>query len=158
MAPASEPTQVSATASLLPNVEVLVPSPAVEVQGPPPTTEVAESYSVRVALTAEEMMELATCRYIDFPGVGVIDLEVPQLLEKGYEVAAERMFNEPTIMEMIASVSKALQEYERAGGFASAVATDAEDVALAAHAARVEPTLDASVPPQVNEGRKASPP
>jgi hypothetical protein len=55
MAPASEPTQVSATASLLPNVEVLVPSPAVEVQGPPPTTEVAESYSVRVALTVEGM-------------------------------------------------------------------------------------------------------
>jgi hypothetical protein len=57
-------------------------------------------------------MELATCRYIDFPGVRVIDLEAPQLPEKVYEVVAERMFNEPTIMEMITSVSKALQEYK----------------------------------------------
>jgi hypothetical protein len=51
-------------------VEVSVPSPTVEVQGPPPTADVAESFSAQVALTAEEMMELATCRYIDFLGVG----------------------------------------------------------------------------------------
>jgi hypothetical protein len=69
---------------------------------------VAESSSARVALTAEEMMELATCRYIDFPGVGVIDLEAPQLPDKVYKVVAERMFNEPMIMEMIASVLKAV--------------------------------------------------
>jgi hypothetical protein len=69
---------------------------------------VAETSSARAALTAEEVMELATCRYIDFPGVGVIDLEVPQLPEKVFEVAAEQMFNEPTIMETIALVSKAL--------------------------------------------------
>jgi hypothetical protein len=51
----------------------------------------------------EDMMELATCRYIDFPDVGVVP-----------EVATEWMFVEPTIMETIASVSKALHEYERA--------------------------------------------
>jgi hypothetical protein len=124
---ASESAQVEVMASLLPAVEVPVPSPAVEVPGPSPSTEVAETSSSRVALTAEEVMELATCRYIDFPGVGVIDLEVPQLPEKVYEVAAERMFNEPTIMEMIASVSKALQEYEGVGGFTPAVAEDATD-------------------------------
>jgi hypothetical protein len=28
------------------------------------------------------MMDLETCRYIDFPSVGVIDLEAPQLPEK----------------------------------------------------------------------------
>jgi hypothetical protein len=82
------------------------------------------------------MMKLVTCRYIDFPGVGVVDLEVPQLPKKVYEVAAERMFNEPTIMETIVLVSKALQEYERTGDFASAAATDAEDAALAAPADR----------------------
>jgi hypothetical protein len=158
VATALEPAQVPVTASLLPAVEVPVPSPAVEVQGPPPTAEVVESSSVRVFLTVEEMMDLETCRYIDFPGVGVIDLEVPQLPEKEYEVAAEWRSNEPTIMETIASVSKALQEYERAGGFASAAATDAEDVALTAPAARVEPTEDASAPLHVDEGREASPP
>jgi hypothetical protein len=82
---------------------------------------VAETSSAQDALTAEEVMELATCRYIDFPGIRVMDLEAPQLLEKVFKVAAERMFNEPTIMETIASVSKALEEYERTGGFAPAV-------------------------------------
>jgi hypothetical protein len=101
---------------------------------------------------------METCRYIDFPGVGVIDLKAPQLPEKVYEVAAERMFNEPTIMETIASISKAMQEYERVGGFAPAVAADTEDVALAAPAAHVEPIADVFLPPQVDEGQEASPP
>jgi hypothetical protein len=74
---ASEPAQVMATASLLPAVEMPEPSPAAEVPGPPPTAEVVETSSARVALTTEEVMELATCRYIDFPGVGVIDLDAP---------------------------------------------------------------------------------
>jgi hypothetical protein len=106
----------------------------------------------------EEMMDLEMGRYIDFPGVGVIDLEAPQLLDKEYEVAAERTSNEPTIMETIVSVLKALQEYERSCDFTSVAATDAEDAALAALAAHVEPTEDASVPPQVNEGREVLPP
>jgi hypothetical protein len=61
-------------------------------------------------------------------------------------------------METITTVSKALQEYERASSFTSATATDAEDVALVAPAARVEPTKDAFAPPHVDEGREASPP
>jgi hypothetical protein len=61
-------------------------------------------------------------------------------------------------METITSVSKALQEYEHAGSFASAAAADAEDVALAAPAAREEPRADASAQPHVDEGREASPP
>jgi hypothetical protein len=89
-------------------VEVSVSSPTVEVTGPSPTTEVAETSSALVALTAEEVMELATCRYINLPSVRVIDLEAPQLSEKVYEVAVEWMFNEPMIMETIASVSMAL--------------------------------------------------
>jgi hypothetical protein len=96
--PVWEPAQVTVTTSLLPAAEMPVPSPVVEVQDPPSTVEVAESSSAPVALTTEEVMELATCPYIDFPSVGVIDLEVPQLPEKVYEVAAERMFNEPMIM------------------------------------------------------------
>jgi hypothetical protein len=144
--------------SLLPAVEVSVPPSAVEAQGPPPTAEVTETSSARISLTVEEMMDLETCRYIDFPSVGVIDLEAPQLPEKEYEVAAERRSNEPTIMETITSVLKVLQEYERIGGFSSAAAADAEDVALATLAARVEPTEDASTPPLVDEGREPSPP
>jgi hypothetical protein len=61
------------------------------------TTEVAESSSAQDALTVEEVMELVTCWYIYFPGVGVIDLEAPQLPERVLEVATERMFTEPSI-------------------------------------------------------------
>jgi hypothetical protein len=104
------------------------------------------------------MMDLETCRYIDFPEVGVIDLEVPQPLEKEYKVAAERRSNEPTIMDMITSVSKALQEYEHAGGFTSATGTGVEDAALAALAACVKPTEDASALPHVDESREVPSP
>jgi hypothetical protein len=54
------------------------------------------------------MMDLETCRYIDHHSVGVIDLIANQLPEKEYEVAAEWRSNEPTIMEMIVLVLKAL--------------------------------------------------
>jgi hypothetical protein len=60
------------------------------------------------AVTVEEVMELATSQYIDFPGIGVINLEAPQLPEKVLDVATERMFAEPSIMEMMVSVSQAL--------------------------------------------------
>jgi hypothetical protein len=74
---ALESAQVSAATSHLPAVEVPMPHMTIEVQGPPPTSEVAESSSTRVSLTVEEMMDLETCRYIDLPGVEVIDLEAP---------------------------------------------------------------------------------
>jgi hypothetical protein len=156
--PALESAPVPAAMSLLPAVEVTVPPPAVEVQGPPPTAEVTESSSARVSLTVEEMMDLEMCQYIDFLGVGVIDLEEPHLLEKEHAVAVEQRSNELTIMETITSVSKVLQEYERVGGFSSAAAIDAEGVALAAPAAREETTEDASAPPHVDEDREVSPP
>jgi hypothetical protein len=143
-------------AGSLPVVGVSEPSPVVGVSGPPLTAEVTASSLARVTLTVEEMMELVTCRYIDFLGVGVIDLEAPQLLEKVYEVAAERMFKEPTIMETIASVSKALQEYEHAGGFAPAIATKMADEALETPVAHIEPTTDVSAPLLADEGRETS--
>jgi hypothetical protein len=62
MAPVTEPAQVLVTASLLSAVEVPVPSPEVEVQGPPLTAEVAKSSSARVSLTTEEVMDLVTSR------------------------------------------------------------------------------------------------
>jgi hypothetical protein len=154
MAPASELAQVTPTAGLCPAVEVSEPSPAVGVSGPPLTAEVAETSSARDALTAKEVGELVTCRYIDFPDIWVIDLEAPQLPEKMLEVAMKQMFNEPTIMETIASVSNALQEYERVGGFAPAVVADAADAAL--EAPTVEPTVDASAPLPAVESQETS--
>jgi hypothetical protein len=154
-----ESAQVPAVTSHLLAVEVPVPPPMMGVRGPPPTAEVAESSSTQVSLTVEEMMDLETSRYFDLLGVRVIDLEAPQLPEKEYDVAAaERRSNEPTIMDTIASVSKALQEYECAGGFAPATTEDTEDVTPAAPVARVELKEDTTVPPHADEGREASPP
>jgi hypothetical protein len=156
MTPAPEPTPaVAATDSLL-AAEVPEPSFVAEVPGPLVAAEVAESSSARDAITVEELMELATCWYIDFLDVEVIDLEAPQLPEKVLEVATERMFSEPSIMDTITSVLKALQEYERVGGFAPAVAVGATDAALEAPATNMEPTADASVLPPAGESREAS--
>jgi hypothetical protein len=156
MAPALEPAPVMSAAGPPPAVVVSESSPTVEVLGPSPTAEVAETSSAQGAITIVEVMELATCRYIDFPSVGVIDLEVPQLLEKLLEVVTERIFAELTIMETIASVSKALQKYERAGGFASATMADTADAALEAPATGMGPAADASAPPPTSESQEAS--
>jgi hypothetical protein len=93
---------------------------------------------------------------MDFPSVGIIDLEAPQLPEKVLEVATERMFSKLSIMETIASVTKVLHEYERASGFVPAVALEETNEALEAPMASMEPTADASVPPPASENRGAS--
>jgi hypothetical protein len=156
MTPAPEPTRAVVVTDSLPAAEVPEPSPVAKVPGPLAAAEVAESSSARDAITVEEVMELATCWYIDFPGVGIIDLEAPQLPDKVLEVAMEGMFSEPSIMETIALVSKALHEYERAGGFAPAIAVEATNAALETPAAGMEPTADASALPLASESRDAS--
>jgi hypothetical protein len=142
----SEPTSAVVTADPFPVVEVPEPSPAAEVPGPSLTTEAAETYSVMGAVTVEEVMELAMCRYIDFPGVGVIDLKAPQLLEKVLDVATERMFAEPSIMETIASVSQALEQYEPTSGFARSAVPKAAETVPEESAAGTESVADASAP------------
>jgi hypothetical protein len=81
-------------------------------------------------MTAEEALELATCRYVDFPGIRVVDLDAPELPsndEEMLEVARERMFAEPSHLETIASVSWVLHQYERTGGFAPPAASEAAE-------------------------------
>jgi hypothetical protein len=97
-------------------------------------------------------MELATCRYIDFPSIGVIDLEATHLPEKVLDVETKRMFAEPSIMEMIASVSKALHEHKLAGGFALPAASEAVPEGSAAG---TESSADAPTPPPTSERREA---
>jgi hypothetical protein len=87
------------------------------------------------------MMDLETSRYFDFPSVEVIDLEAPQLPEKEYDaMAVERRSNEPTIMETIASFSKAWQEYERA------VLTDKRRIPLRSASVRTPHLLHHGIP------------
>jgi hypothetical protein len=64
-------------------------------------------------------MDMAACQYVDFPGIGTIDLDTPELPGNDRELleaATERMFTEPTILETIASVASVLCQYESAGG------------------------------------------
>jgi hypothetical protein len=110
-----------------PAAEVAGPSPTAEVPEPSPATGAVETSSAAGAVTVEEIMELETSRYIDLPGVGIVDLDAPELPSKVLEVATERMFAEPTIMETITSVSQALHRYERAGGFAPSAALEAAE-------------------------------
>jgi hypothetical protein len=155
MTPAPEPTPAVAATDSHPATEVLDPSPVAEA-GPFATTEAAETSSAWGTVTVEEVMELATCRYIDYPGVGIIDLEAPKLPKKVLEVATERLFAEPSIMETITSMSKAQHEYERAGGFAPSAAAEAAETALEAPTACTESAAGASAPPPTSEDRVAS--
>jgi hypothetical protein len=54
------------------------------------------------------------------------------------------MSNMPTIRETLASVSKALQEYESNGGFSSAAGAEVVDAALVAPVGLAEPMVGAS--------------
>jgi hypothetical protein len=110
------------------------------------------------AITVEEVMEQATRRYIDFPGVGIIDLDAPEIPGKVLKVATEQMFAETTILETIASVSRALHQYEHAGGFAPSVASEVVGPILGDSAAGTESVAPMSAPPSTNEGQEASSP
>jgi hypothetical protein len=70
-------------------------------------------------VTVKEVMELVTCQYINFLGIGIVDLDTPELPNNYWEmleVATERMFVEPSILETIALVTLVLHQYERVGG------------------------------------------
>jgi hypothetical protein len=150
--------QAAVATSSLPAAKMPGPSPVAEASSPPPTAEVAETSSDQITLTAKEVMELATCRYIDFPDVGVIDLEGPQYSEKGYKAVEEWMSNAPMITETLASVSKALQEYESTGGFSSAAGAEAAVAALVAPVGLAELTVGRFAQLAVDGGLEALPP
>jgi hypothetical protein len=104
-------------------------------------------------------MGLAVCRYVDFPGIGIIDLGAPELLSNDremLEVATERMFAEPSILETIASVVSALCQYEGAGGSAPPAASEATEAVPKKYATNVESAAVVPASPPTKEGQKAS--
>jgi hypothetical protein len=108
------------------------------------------------AVTIEEVMELAKSRYIDFPGVGIVDLEAPELPSKALDVEAERMFVEPSILETIALVSQALHQYERAGGFAPSAAPKTAEAVPEESVAGMESVAAMSAPLPTSECQEVS--
>jgi hypothetical protein len=84
------------------------------------STALEHSPAVGVA-SVVEVMDMAACRYVDFPGIGTINLDAPELPGNDRELleaATERMFTEPMILETIALVVSALRQYESASGSA----------------------------------------
>jgi hypothetical protein len=68
------------------------PSPAAGVSEPSPAAGAPEPSSAVGAASIEEVMDLATCRYVDFLGIGIVDLdtsELPSNDRKMLEVACD---------------------------------------------------------------------
>jgi hypothetical protein len=85
------------------------------------TSTVPEPSPAAGATSVEDVMDLAACRYVDFPSIGTINLNAPELPRNDremLEVATERMFAELSILDTITSVASALRQYEGAGGSA----------------------------------------
>jgi hypothetical protein len=110
-------------------------------------------------VSVEDAMDLVACRYVDFPGIGTIDLDTPELPSNDremLEVATDRIFAEPSILDTIASVASALRQYEGAGGSALPAASEAAEGVLEESTAGIESTVVVSLPSPDREGMGAS--
>jgi hypothetical protein len=73
---------------------------------------------------------LASCRYVDFPSIGTINLDAPELPSNDremLEVATERMFADTLILDTITAVVSVLRQDEGAGGSALPAASEAAE-------------------------------
>jgi hypothetical protein len=111
------------------------------------------------AVSVEDVMDLAACRYMDFPGIGTIDLDAPELPSNDremLEVATERMFVEPSILDTIASVASAMCQYECADSSMPLAAPEATEGVLEASAAGAESAVVVPAPSPTREGQDTS--
>jgi hypothetical protein len=72
------------------------------------------------------------------------------------EVATERMFAEPSILETIASVTLALRQYESAGGSAPPAVPEATEAVPEESAAGAESVAVVPAPSPTREGQETS--
>jgi hypothetical protein len=111
------------------------------------------------AVSVKDVMDLVACQYVDFPGIRTIDLdalELPGNDQEMLEVAIERMFVEPSILETIALVMSALRQYGGASGSAPSVAPEAAERVLEESAAGAESAAVVSAPSPTREDHGAS--
>jgi hypothetical protein len=99
--------------------EDVVMEPADDGSVPPPSagehdtaTSVApESSTAAGAASVKGATDLSSSQYVDFPGIGTIDLdaaELPSNDREMLEVAMEQMFADPSILDTIASATSVL--------------------------------------------------
>jgi hypothetical protein len=96
---------------------------------------------------------------VGFPGIGVVDLDAPGLPgndQEMLEMATERMFAEPMILETTASVTLALRQYKSAGGSAPPAASEVVEAVPAEPATGAESAAVVPVPTLAREGQEAS--
>jgi hypothetical protein len=107
----------------------------------------------------EDVTNLATCWYVDFPNIGTIDLdtlELPSNDQEMLEVATKRMFAEPSILDTITSVVSVLRQYEGVGGSALPAASEAAERVLEESTTGTESDVVVSPPSPAGEGTGAS--
>jgi hypothetical protein len=108
------------------------------------------------AVSVEDVMDLAACRYVDFPSIGTVDLDAPELSSNDremLEVATERMFAEPSILETIVS---ALRQYEGASGSAPPTAMEVVEGVLEESTTGAESAVVVSAPSPTREDQGTS--
>jgi hypothetical protein len=96
---------------------------------------------------------------MDFPDIRTIDLNAPELPRNDremLEVATERMFTEPSIMDTIASLASALRQCEGVSGSALLSASEAAEGVLEESTTGTEPAVVVSPPSPAREGTSAS--
>jgi hypothetical protein len=96
---------------------------------------------------------------VDFPSIGVIDLDAPELLSNDWEmleVSTERMFTESSILETIASVLLALCQYMSAGCSAPPTTSEAVEAVPEESTAGAELAVVLPAPSPTREGQEAS--
>jgi hypothetical protein len=120
---------------------------------------VPEPSPVAAAASVEDVMDLAACWFVDFPGIWTVDLDAPDLLSNDLEmleVATEQMFAEPSILETIVSVASALRQCEGAAGSALPAAPEAAKGVLEESTTGAESAVVVPAPSPTRKGQDAS--
>jgi hypothetical protein len=123
------------------------------------TSTVPEPSPAAGVASVEDVMDLAACQYVDFPGIGTIDLDTPELprnIREMLEVATERMFAEPSILDTIASVASELHQYEGSGSSALRVVLEKAEGVLEESTTGTELAVVVSPPSPIREGAGSS--
>jgi hypothetical protein len=110
--------------------------------------------------SVEDAIDLVTRWYVDFPGIGTVDLDTPELPSNDrevLEVATEGMFAEPSILDTITSVTLALRQYEGAGGSTPPVASEVAIGVVEESVNGAKSAVDAPVPLPIREGHRTRP-
>jgi hypothetical protein len=110
-------------------------------------------------MSGEGVADLVPCWYVDFPSIGIIDLdatELPSNDREMLEVAKEWMFADPSILDTIVAVASTLRQDEGAGGSALPAASEVVEGVLEESAAGTESAVVMSAPSPTREDASAS--